>query len=328
MSLLVFERVTKLAGARAGNKPVPAISDLSLALGAGDTLALIGESRAGKSTLADLALRITSPDRGRILLAGHDLAKAGGRELGALRATATLLRADAHQALPPRLKVAAAVAQPLELAAGGDLDAAARRNRVQAALSLVAIADALHGCYPHELSAIERTRVAFARAIVTQPRLIVLDDPTAALEPAARTAMLGLLARLQAELGFAYLFLTSDILAATQLAGGLGVLYLGSLVEAGSTADVLRNPKHPYTQALLAAHLALDPHENRQPVPLRGELPTAATRPGGCLLAGRCPLGDAACAMSVPQLRPWAPSHDVACFKVLAMNDREPVVAA
>jgi oligopeptide/dipeptide ABC transporter ATP-binding protein len=332
MSLLVFEHVTKThqaaaPGSRAPAAPVCAVNDLSLSLAAGETLALIGESGAGKSTIADLALRLTPPSKGRVLLAGHDLAAARKAELRSLRSTVALLRADAHASLPPRQKLAAAIAEPLEIAKS-DLDAAARRARVEAALGLVAIGQALAGAYPHELSASERQRAAIARAIVTQPRLIVLDDPTASLEPAARTAILGLLARLQADFGFAYLFLTGDILAATQLAGGLGVLYLGSLVEAGSTDDVLRSPKHPYTQALLAAPLPLDPREHRQPVPLRGELPAPAARPTGCLLSGRCPLGDESCRQAPARLRPWAPSHDVACFKVLSMDDRAPVPAA
>lgn len=289
---------------------VRAVDGVSLRVAAGETLGLVGESGCGKSTLARCVLRLIEPTRGRVLLDGEDLTALPEEALRRRRRDIQMVFQDPTASLNPRLSVRRAVEEPLRR--HSTLRAAERRERAAQVLDRVGLGRDLLDRYPHELSGGQRQRVNIARAIATEPRFVVLDEPTSSLDVSLRAKAILLLAELRATLGMSYLFISHDLATVKYLAGRVAVMYLGTIVEEASTAELFRQPRHPYTKALLSAVPVPDPTVQRERLVLKGEVPSPIDIPAGCRLRGRCPLAQPVCAEPVT-LREVAPRHRVAC---------------
>jgi len=289
---------------------VRAVDGVALAIDAGETLGLVGESGCGKSTVARCVLRLIEPTAGRVRFDGADLTALGGEALRQRRRDLQMVFQDPTASLNPRFTVRRTVEDPLRLHT--DLGRAARRERAQEVLGQVGLGAELLDRYPHELSGGQRQRVNIARAVASAPRLIVLDEPTSALDVSLRARIVMLLAELREKLGMTYLFISHDLATVKYLARRVAVMYLGTIVEQAETRGLFARPLHPYTRALLSAIPVPDPDAKRERLVLSGEVPSPIDIPAGCRLRTRCPLAAAVCAEPVT-LREVAPGHLVAC---------------
>lgn len=315
MSLLRLTDVHKRFEIKAG-RTVHAVNGVSLDVQPGETLAIIGESGSGKSTLGRLALGLLAASSGRVEFDGHDLSTLPPSQLRRLRPRMQMVFQEPLQSLNPRMTVAETIAEPLLIHEPG-LPRGARRERVEETLDEVGLAAGLAGAHPAALSGGQQQRVGVARAIVSRPRLVVLDEPTSSLDLSVRAQILNLLASLQQKLGLAYLLISHDIATVEYASARIAVMYLGMIVEAGAAATVIDEPLHPYTKALLSARLSTDPSAALQHVPLVGEIPEQTRLPSGCPLSGRCPIEIPACSAAPVPLEPAGPGREVACLKVL-----------
>jgi oligopeptide/dipeptide ABC transporter ATP-binding protein len=295
-----------------GEEPpaVRAVDGVSFSVAAGETLALVGESGCGKSTVARCLLHLLEPTSGSVRFAGTELGTLDEKGLRAVRRDLQMVFQDPTAALNPRLSVRRMVEEPLRLHAG--LGPARRRERVAEVLAEVGLGAELGARYPHELSGGQRQRVNIARAIATHPRFVVLDEPTSALDVSLRSRIILLLEALREKLGLSYLFISHDLATVKYLARRVAVMYLGVIVEEAETAELFARPSHPYTRALLAAVPVPDPEARRDNFVLAGEVPSPINIPAGCRLVGRCPLAQPVCAEPVPR-REVAPGHFVSC---------------
>ncbi len=275
---------------RGSGKRLQAVDSVDLTIRRGETLGLVGESGSGKTTVGRCLLRLVEPDGGEILFDGIDLARAGSAEMRRLRKRIQIVFQDPLDALDPRWTVEAIIGEALEKP---------DPSRVRALLGLVGLAPEVAGLKPRSLAAGAQQRVSIARAIAAEPDLIVLDEPTSALTPLARVGIVRLLRDLQERLGTSYLFISHDLSTVEHLSHSVAVMYLGQVVEVGTREQIFADPRHPYSRALLSAHLVPDPSARRVDEPpavaLAGEIPSPVDLPRGCYLAGRCPVAEAAC---------------------------------
>jgi oligopeptide/dipeptide ABC transporter ATP-binding protein len=288
--------------------PVRAVDGVSLRLTAGPFgLGLVGESGSGKSTIGRAVVRLVATAGGQIRFEGKDVAALRGSALKQYRRAAQIVFQDPDNSLDPRMRIGASVTEPLiahrvvprRLAAGR-----ARELLVE-----------LAGRYPHQLSGGQRQRVAIARALSVQPRLLVLDEPTSAIDVKAQARILRLIADLRAGRNLAYLLITHNLGIVSELCEQTAVLYLGRVVESGPTSELLSVPAHPYTQALRSAVPEIDMAARRSRLVLPGEPPDAASPPPGCVFHPRCPLAISRCATEVPALREVRPGRQAACHR-------------
>jgi oligopeptide transport system ATP-binding protein len=239
---------------RVGAPPLRAVDDVSFTIAAGETLGLVGESGSGKTTVARLVLRLTSADTGTVRFAGEPLLELRGRALRRLRRRLQIVFQDPYSSLDPRMSVRSIVAEPLRIARAGDA-----RSRVDEVLDLVGLGSEHAVRYPHELSGGQRQRVAIARALTLEPELLVLDEPVSALDSSIQAQVLNLLSDLQARLGLTYLFIGHDLAVVRHMADRIAVMDGGRLVETAPTEQLFAAPRHPTTQALLAASRRFSP---------------------------------------------------------------------
>jgi len=292
---------------------VRAIDSVSFDVQQGETLALVGESGCGKSTVARCLLRLLDPSGGSMRFGDVDIGALDGKAVRHLRRDIQMVFQDPTASLNPRLRVRSMVEEPLMLHT--DLSSADRRKRALEVLEEVGLGADLAERYPHELSGGQRQRANIARAVATNPRFVVLDEPTSALDVSLRSRAILLLESLREKHGMSYLFISHDLATVKYLAKRVAVMYLGVIVETGETHELFTKPLHPYTRALMAAVPVPDPDAKRDSFVLAGEIPSPIERHTGCRLRGRCPLAKPVCAEPVP-LREVAPGRQVACHMV------------
>ena len=292
--------------------PVRAVDGLSFTVGRGETLALVGESGCGKTTVGRTLLRLLEPTAGRVTFDGTDLFALRGDALRAMRRRMQIVFQDPYSSLDPRMTVAASVAEGIEI--HGLAKGPAVRARVEALLAEVGLDPSYADKYPHEFSGGQRQRIGIARALAVEPQFIVCDEPVSALDVSVQAQVLNLLADLQRARGLSYLFIAHDLAVVRQLAHRIAVMYLGRIVELGATEEVLAHPRHPYTQALITSVPEPDPGVKRARLILAGEPPSPSAPPSGCAFHPRCPhpARDARCSSERPELRALR-GGEVAC---------------
>ena len=295
-----------------------AVDGVSLAIAAGRTLALVGESGCGKTTVGKALLRLTEPTAGTVQLDHEMLTR---HNLASLRRQAQMVFQDPFSSLNPRMRVADILLEGMEALNVGQ--AAQRRSAVARLLKQVGLPDDAGGRYPHAFSGGQRQRIAIARALAVSPRLVICDEPTSALDVSVQAQILNLLKDLQAELGLAYLFITHNLAVVEYLAHDVAVMYLGRIVETGPAADILRAPRHPYTQALIAAVPRLDGQGGQQ-ARLAGDQPSPINPPSGCHFHPRCAHASELCRQRYPDATRLGDSHTVHCHWVAGQAGEEP----
>ena len=295
------------------SKVVRAVNDISLSVSAGETLGIVGESGCGKSTLGRVVLRLDEPTAGEIFFEGVDLAQLGRDDMIDVRKKMQVIFQDPYSSLNPRMTVGQIIAEPMRV--HGITPKAECPARVAELLTLVGLFPYMALRYPHELSGGQRQRVGIARALAVNPRVIVCDEAVSALDVSIQGQVINLLESLQEKLGLTYIFIAHDLAVVRHISSRVAVMYLGRVVELASADDLFRDPKHPYTRALLEAAPVPDPvvEKSRPRAIIRGELPSPLRPPSGCVFHPRCAIARPSCKIDVPKLDERASGHFAAC---------------
>ena len=294
---------------------VKAVDGVDLTLHSGQTLALVGESGCGKTTVGKGILQLEQPTGGSVHYDGADLAQIGAGRMRRYRKDLQIIFQDPFASMNPRMLVGDIVGEGLQ-ALGIERGRAARERRVAELLEQVGIGEQAMGRYPHEFSGGQRQRICIARALAVDPKVIICDEPTSALDVSVQAQILNLLKQLQQDLGLSYLFITHNISVVSYLAHEVAVMYLGRIVERGTAAEVLDDPRHPYTKALLSAVPVVDPAQRRQIIRLDGDMPSPANPPSGCHFHPRCPEATPECANAYPDATRLSDTREVRCIRV------------
>jgi oligopeptide/dipeptide ABC transporter ATP-binding protein len=330
-ALLEVEGLVKdfVAGHSVFGRPtafVRAVDGVSFRVEAGKTLALVGESGCGKSTVSRLVLRLIEPDAGSISFEGCDLLAMDASQLRAFRRKAQIIFQDPYASLNPRMTVSQILTEPLAL---HDLVRRQRRGeRVAELLHLVGLEPRFARRYPHEFSGGQRQRIAIARALAVEPKLIICDEPVSALDVSIRSQILNLLRDLQDRLGLAYIFVSHDLAVVKHIADRVAVMNLGAIVETADTGALFASPRHPYSRALLSAIPLPDPRAKRGRLLLQGEMPSALDPPSGCRFHTRCPYVIDRCRVAPPQLLADSAGHATACHRTAELPPPDATVPA
>jgi oligopeptide transport system ATP-binding protein len=290
---------------------VKAVDGLDFVVNPGETLGVIGESGCGKTTTSKLILLQERPTAGTIRFDGQDIAELGGAGLMRYRREVQVVFQDPYSSLSPRMRVGEIIAEPLQIHT--DMSRERQQQRVAEVLDLVGLRPEVARLFPHEFSGGQRQRVAIARSLVTDTRLIVLDEPVSALDVSIRAQIMNQLEELQERLGVSYLFIGHNLATVAHISHRIAVMYLGQIVELADALELCNKPLHPYTQALFTAALPAHPDEPRQKLALSGEVPSALAPPSGCRFHPRCPKAMPRCSVEAPERKSVGPGHSVAC---------------
>ena len=290
---------------------VKAVDDISFTLQQGETLALVGESGCGKTTTAKLILRLEQPTSGEVLIDGKDVHALSGSDLKDYRTMVQAVFQDPWSSLSPRMRVRNIVAEPLVI--NQKVSRAQIDERVKEVIASVGLRPEQANLYPHEFSGGQRQRIAMASALISHPKLIILDEPVSALDVSIRAQIMNLLVDLQQQYNVSYLVIAHHLATTRYMAHEVAVMYLGKIVEKARTEELFNNPLHPYTKALFSAALPSHPDIEREEIILRGEVPSPINPPSGCRFHPRCPMAMAECATVEPVEKEMASGHMVAC---------------
>ncbi len=297
------------------SQQLKAVDSVELQIDAGKTLGLVGESGCGKSTLGRTILHLQQPTAGEVQLAGKNLSELDRKSLKQVRRNMQMIFQDPYASLSPRRTVAQIVREPLDLHRIGTV--AERREKVTELLHTVGMRSNALNRYPHEFSGGQRQRIGIARALALDPQFIVADEPVSALDVSVQSQVLNLLGKLKQDRGIAFLFISHDLAVIQHVSDEIAVMYLGRIVERAPVMELYRNPRHPYTRALLSAIPVPDPHSKAKRIVLEGEVPSALNPPSGCAFRNRCPLAKDLCTQKTPELQIEVVSdegaHEVAC---------------
>ncbi len=302
-------RITDSLGRTSGQ--LVAVDNLSLSLKQGETLGLVGESGCGKSTTGKLILQLLRADSGQVFFAGQELTGLSPKQMRPYRRRMQMIFQDPFSSLNPRMTIGTILSEPLLI--HGLASSRQVRDRVIALLEKVGLTAEHEQRYPHEFSGGQRQRVGIARALAVEPQLIIADEPVSALDLSVQAQILNLLQGFQKEHNLSYLFIAHDLAVIEHVSDRIAVMYLGKIVELAGADELYKNPRHPYTEALLNAVPSPDPGHPR-PAALSGEIPSPINPPSGCYFHPRCPYADDRCRQHAPELLETGTDHLVACY--------------
>ncbi len=294
---------------------VRAVDGVSFTVASGETVGLVGESGCGKTTLGRAIIRLLEPTSGEIIFNGNKITHLSGVALRETRRDFQMIFQDPYSSLNPRMRVEDIIGEALDIHQLTPTRVA-RRARVEQLLADVGLEPTHADRYPHEFSGGQRQRIGIARALAVEPRFIVCDEAVSALDVSIQAQIVKLLMDLQHKYRLAYLFISHDLAVVRKISHRILVMYLGRIVEAGDAAEVCRNPRHPYTQALISAVPVVDPDLKRTRIILAGDIPSPLNPPAGCPFHPRCPLAEDRCRTQVPNLRKSADGRETACHLV------------
>ncbi|PJO41398.1 ABC transporter ATP-binding protein [Lysinibacillus xylanilyticus] len=290
---------------------VKAVDDVSFEVFEGETLGIVGESGCGKSTTGRLLMRLLEPTEGVIEFAGKMISELSNNEMRKARRDIQMIFQDPYASLNPRHNIGKILEEPLIVHGMGN--AKERRQKVLELLEIVGLNEYHVKRYPHQFSGGQRQRIGIARALMTNPRLIIADEPVSALDVSIQAQVLNLLQNLQKDLKLTYIFISHDLGVVRHISNRVGVMYLGKLVELTASEDLYAEPLHPYTQALLSSVPVPDPTFEREQLIISGDIPSASNPPSGCTFHTRCPFKKEECSQVVPKMQEVKPGHYVAC---------------
>lgn len=290
---------------------VKAVDDVSFEVYEGETLGIVGESGCGKSTTGRMLMRLLEPTEGNITFSGHKISELSNKELRAVRRDIQMVFQDPYASLNPRHTIGKILEEPLIVHGIGN--AKERKERVMSLLNIVGLSDFHAKRYPHQFSGGQRQRVGIARALMTNPKLVIADEPVSALDVSVQAQVLNLMQDLQREFKLTYIFIAHDLGVVRHISNRVGVMYLGHIVELADSESLYEEPLHPYTQALLSAVPIPDPDFKREAELIKGDIPSPSNPPSGCTFHTRCPHKMAVCSQQVPVFNEIKPGHSVAC---------------
>jgi len=290
---------------------VKAVDDVSFEVFEGETLGIVGESGCGKSTTGRLLMRLLEPTEGKIEFAGKMISELSNNEMRKARRDIQMIFQDPYASLNPRHNIGKILEEPLIVHGIGN--AKERKQKVLELLEIVGLNEYHVKRYPHQFSGGQRQRIGIARALMTNPRMVIADEPVSALDVSIQAQVLNLLQNLQKDLKLTYIFISHDLGVVRHISNRVGVMYLGKLVELTASEDLYAEPLHPYTQALLSSVPVPDPTFEREQLIISGDIPSASNPPGGCTFHTRCPFKKEECSQEVPKMQEVKPGHYVAC---------------
>lgn len=290
---------------------VKAVDDVSFHVNKGETLGIVGESGCGKSTTGRMLMRLLEPTEGKVVFDGKELTNISNDDMRKSRREIQMVFQDPYASLNPRHTIEKILEEPLIVHGLGD--AKSRKKKVRELLEIVGLSSYHAQRYPHQFSGGQRQRIGIARALMTNPKLIIADEPVSALDVSIQAQVLNLMQDLQKDLKLTYIFIAHDLGVVRHISDRVGVMYLGKMVELTESEKLYDKPLHPYTQALLSSVPVPDPNFVREQVLIKGDIPSPSNPPSGCTFHTRCPFKMDVCTKVVPKLEEVEPGHSVAC---------------